>query len=96
MTDEPPFDPHDLGLQPEAKARSHAGHCLRLAGWMLPSDRSRILAAGVEVAVREFPPIGGDEIDYLLFVNGECGLDATRHNAAACDKPASRNLGVAA
>ncbi len=58
-------------LTPEARARVEIDKMLRAAGWEV-QDRSTInLYAGRGAAVREFLLEGGQEADYLLFVNGK-------------------------
>jgi type I restriction enzyme R subunit len=57
-------------LTPEARARRGIDKQLKACGWVVQTMKELNLYAGTGVAVREFPMIGGNEADYLLFVNG--------------------------
>lgn len=55
---------------PESKAREQIDTQLAAAGWVVQDARSMNLAAGIGVAVREFPLLQGyGEADYLLYAN---------------------------
>ena len=73
-----PDDLEDLGLPPEATARLRIDAQLKAAGWVIQNRKTVNLAAARGVAVREFLLNGGDEIDYLLYVDGHAvgGLEA--------------------
>jgi type I restriction enzyme R subunit len=72
------FDPDEAGLPPELKARAYIDHQLRSAGWVIQNRSDINLIAGTGVAIREFLLKDADEIDYLLFVNGQAvgGVEA--------------------
>jgi len=53
---------------PEAKARERIDRQLAAAGWVVQDYRSLNLAAGVGIAVREFPLATG-AADYLLYAD---------------------------
>lgn len=53
---------------PEALARQHIDALLAAAGWQVQDRAAMNLAAGLGVAVREFPLATGPA-DYLLFVD---------------------------
>ena len=56
---------------PEEGARENIDRQLGVCGWVV-QDRKRVdLSASFGVAVREFPLIGGDEADYLLYAEGK-------------------------
>ncbi len=57
---------------PEQEARQHIDAALAAAGWLVQDRADMNLAAGLGVAVREFPMAPGHGFaDYLLFVNGK-------------------------
>lgn len=70
MMSDLPFDPDDLGLPPEARARLRIDAQLRTAGWVVQDRKAINLYAARGVAVREFLLEGNDEVDYLFFVDG--------------------------
>lgn len=55
-------------MTPEAKARQQIDHKLAQAGWVIQDMKQLNLAAGLGVAVREFPTDTGPA-DYVLFVH---------------------------
>lgn len=57
-------------MTPEAKARQAIDTKLQAAGWLVQDYRQINLAAGIGVAVREYPTDTGPA-DYILFVNRE-------------------------
>lgn len=58
-------------LTPEARARVDIDAMLEAAGWIIQNRSELNLAAGRGVAVREFLMKGNEEVDYLLFVDGQ-------------------------
>lgn len=56
-------------MSPEEKARLVIDEKLAQSGWIIQDMRQLNLAAGVGVAVREFPTSTG-EVDYALFIEG--------------------------
>jgi type I restriction enzyme R subunit len=58
-------------LTPEAKARVNIDNMLRAAGWTIQARNELNLYAAQGVAVKEFLLEGGEEADYLLFVDRE-------------------------
>ena len=67
-TDFDPPHPRKDRMTPETKARQHIDQKLTQAGWLVQDMRLLNLAAGVGVAVREYPTDTGPA-DYVLFVN---------------------------
>jgi len=57
-------------LTPEARARREIDKQLEACGWVVQSMKELNLYEAPAVAVREFPMTGGDEADYLLFIDG--------------------------
>ena len=57
-------------LTPEARARREIDKQLEACGWVVQSMKELNLYAAPGVAVREFPMTGGNEADYLLFIDG--------------------------
>jgi type I restriction enzyme, R subunit len=57
-------------LTPEARARREIDKQLEACGWEVQNMKDLNLYAAPGVAVREFPMTGGNEADYLLFVDG--------------------------
>lgn len=57
-------------MKPEEQARALIGQPLTVAGWILQDVNQLNLAAGLGVAVREFPTSKGPA-DYVLFVGGK-------------------------
>ena len=57
-------------LTPEARARREIDKQLEACGWVVQDMKDLNLYAAPGVAVREFPMTGGNEADYLLFVDG--------------------------
>lgn len=57
-------------LTPEARARREIDKQLEACGWVVQDMKDLNLYAARGVAVREFPMTGGNEADYLLFVDG--------------------------
>jgi type I restriction enzyme R subunit len=57
-------------LTPEARARREIDRQLDACGWVVQDMKDLNLYAAPGVAVREFPMTGGNEADYLLFVDG--------------------------
>ncbi|WP_298171384.1 hypothetical protein [Acidithiobacillus sp.] len=55
-------------MTPETKARQQIDHKLEQAGWVIQGMKQLNLAAGMGVAVREYPTDTGPA-DYMLFVN---------------------------
>ena len=55
-------------MTPETKARQQIDHKLEQAGWVIQDMKQLNLAAGMGVAVREYPTDTGPA-DYMLFVN---------------------------
>jgi type I restriction enzyme R subunit len=56
-------------MKPEDRARARIDGMLTAAGWAMQDRAALNLAAARGVAVRYFPLLGGDEADYLLFVD---------------------------
>jgi type I restriction enzyme R subunit len=56
---------------PEQLARQNIDALLARCGWQVQDRRSINLSAGYGVAIREALLKGGDEVDYLLFVDGK-------------------------
>ncbi len=56
-------------MSPEEKARIAIDQKLAQSGWIIQDMKQLNLAAGVGVAVREFPTSTG-EVDYALFIDG--------------------------
>ncbi|WP_284619586.1 hypothetical protein [Aquabacterium humicola] len=82
-------------MTPEAKARQQIDQKLEIAGWVVQDMRQLNLAAGVGVAVREYPTDTGPA-DYVLFVNRTaCGvIEATGEIIRFTDNadPAPRSI----
>src|SRR5579859_7472665 len=57
-------------LTPEARARREIDKQLEACGWVVQNMKDLNLYAAPGVAVREFPMTGGNEADYLLFIDG--------------------------
>jgi len=57
-------------LTPEARARREIDKQLEACGWVVQSMKELNLYEAPGVAVREFPMTGGNEADYLLFIDG--------------------------
>ena len=55
-------------MKPEEEARRKIDALLEAAGWHIQNFEDLNLAAGVGVAVREFPLKGAGFADYMLFV----------------------------
>ena len=55
-------------MTPETKARQQIDHKLEQAGWVIQDMKQLNLAAGMGVAVRDYPTDTGPA-DYMLFVN---------------------------
>ena len=55
-------------MTPKTKARQQIDHKLEQAGWVIQGMKQLNLAAGMGVAVREYPTDTGPA-DYMLFVN---------------------------
>lgn len=69
-------------MTPEAKARQQIDQKLEIAGWVVQDMRQLNLAAGVGVAVREYPTDTGPA-DYVLFVNRTaCGVIEAKKDRA--------------
>jgi type I restriction enzyme R subunit len=69
-------------MTPEAKARQQIDQKLEVAGWVVQDMRQLNLAAGVGVAVREYPTDTGPA-DYVLFVNRTaCGVIEAKKDSA--------------
>jgi len=69
-------------MTPEAKARQEIDKKLEEAGWVIQDLKQLNLAAGVGVAVREYPTDTGPA-DYVLFVNRiACGVIEAKKDAA--------------
>src|SRR5947209_7136112 len=70
--------PHTLGqpplgvrpMTPEEEARQLIDRMLIESGWVVQDRRDMDIDAGPGVAIREFPLAGGQEVDYLLYVDG--------------------------
>ncbi len=56
---------------PEAESRKNIDKQLTACGWTVQDRRHADITASCGVAVREFPLIGGDEADYLLYVDAK-------------------------
>jgi type I restriction enzyme, R subunit len=71
-------------MTPETKARQEIDQRLTQAGWVVQDMKELNLAAGVGVAIREYPTDSGPA-DYVLFVKGKpVGvIEAKRNDAAA-------------
>lgn len=69
-------------MTPEAKARQQIDQKLETAGWVVQDMGQLNLAAGVGVAVREYPTDTGPA-DYVLFVNRTaCGVIEAKKDSA--------------
>lgn len=68
-------------MRPEQKARQDIDRQLDACGWIVQDYRSMNIAAGLGVAVREFPLQSGPA-DYLLYVD--------RKAAGACARVVRR------
>ena len=69
-------------MTPEAKARQQIDQKLAMAGWVVQDMGQLNLAAGVGVAVREYPTDTGPA-DYVLFVNRTaCGVIEAKKDSA--------------
>ena len=55
-------------MTPETKARQQIDQKLEQAGWVIQDMKQLNLAAGMGVAVREYPTDSGPA-DYVLFIN---------------------------
>jgi type I restriction enzyme R subunit len=55
-------------MTPEQKARQRIDQQLTQVGWVVQDYRDMNISAGLGVAVREFPLVGG-EADYLLYAD---------------------------
>ena len=62
---------HMTDSTPEARARKNIDAQLRACGWAVQDRKRANLSAARGVAVREFPLLGGDEADYLLYADGK-------------------------
>ncbi|MBI5865843.1 MAG: DEAD/DEAH box helicase family protein [Planctomycetes bacterium] len=60
-----------MAKSPEEKAREKIDGQLRAAGWVIQDRDDADVSAARGVAIREFPLVGGDEADYLLYVDGK-------------------------
>ena len=70
-------------MTPEAKARQRIDHKLEQAGWLIQDMKQLNLAAGVGVAVREYPTDTGPA-DYVLFVHRDAiGVIEAKKDSAA-------------
>ena len=56
---------------PEAQARRNIDRQLAACGWTVQDRRGTNLTAATGVAIREFPLLGGEEADYLLYAAGK-------------------------
>ena len=57
-------------MTPEERARERIDEQLLACGWLLQDRDAMDIYAGPGVAIREFPLNGGEEADYLLYVDG--------------------------
>ncbi|HTC69097.1 MAG TPA: type I restriction-modification enzyme R subunit C-terminal domain-containing protein [Acidothermaceae bacterium] len=73
----------DRYLTPEARARVQIDKMLAAAGWAVQGRSEIDLSASRGVAIREFPLEGGNEADYLLFVDHQAvgALEAKKEGA---------------
>mgnify|MGYP000142922495 CR=1 FL=1 len=70
-------------MTPAARAREHIDRKLEQAGWVIQDVKQINLAAGTEVAVREYPTDTGPA-DYVLFVNrNPVGVSEAKKDDAA-------------
>lgn len=82
-------------MTPETKARAQIDHKLEQAGWIIQDMKQLNLAAGVGVAVREYPTDTGPA-DYVLFVNRnavgviEAKKDSAGENLTAVESQTER------
>ena len=78
---------------PEAAARSHIDAALQSAGWHIQDFAELNLAAGLGVAVREFPLARGHgTADYALYVAGKlAGVVEAKDEFVACYLPENRH-----
>ena len=76
-------DDGDRYLTPEARARVQIDKMLAAAGWAVQGRSEIDLSASRGVAIREFPLEGGNEADYLLFVDHQAvgALEAKKEGA---------------
>jgi hypothetical protein len=58
-------------MTPEQHARKHIDELLTKAGWVIQNAAETNIAAGLGVAIREFPLPGHGFSDYLLYVDGK-------------------------
>ena len=58
-------------MTPEEEARQEIDRQLAECGWVVQDRRAMNIFAGSGVAVREFPLVGGEKADYLLYANGK-------------------------
>tara|TARA_R110002072_G_scaffold182916_2_gene339162 strand:+ start:734 stop:3475 length:2742 start_codon:yes stop_codon:yes gene_type:complete len=72
-------------MTPEERAREQIDKLLESAGWVIQDRADLNPAAGLGVAVREFPIPGVGEADYLLYVDGKAA-------GAIEAKPAGKTL----
>jgi type I restriction enzyme R subunit len=56
---------------PEDEARERIDAQLTACGWVVQDRAAADITAATGVAIREFPLIGGDEADYLLYADGK-------------------------
>ena len=86
-------------MTPETKARQHIDQKLAQAGWLVQDMQQLNLAAGVGVAVREYPTDTGPA-DYVLFVNRhavgviEAKKDSAGENLTATESQTERYAGA--
>ena len=82
-------------MTPETKARQQIDHKLEQAGWVIQDMKQLNLAAGMGVAVREYPTDTGPA-DYMLFVNRnavgviEAKKDSVGENITAVESQTER------
>lgn len=57
-----------MNQNPELLARDKIDHALLRSGWIVQSYKQKNIAAGLGVAIREYPTVTG-HADYILFVN---------------------------
>ena len=56
---------------PEQIARREIDRQLQACGWSVQDRAEADVDASLGVAIREFPLVGGDAADYLLYVGGK-------------------------
>ena len=82
-------------MTPETKARQQIDQKLEQAGWFIQDMKQLNLAAGMGVAVREYPTDTGPA-DYVLFVNRravgviEAKKDSAGENITAVESQTER------